>query len=187
MTRHRRTVELGQLIEDKFLKYGVGNPDIPVDDIVVAYRAEYGVSLSTATVAVHRGLDAALRYLADESAWLSVPVTDFYFRRFVATHEKPQSDPDIRHSIAGLGRGQRRHGLHFCIGEDDLLFIEARIRGIVNGQGKIDANVRRVELAVEAKNLSPERVEQIATSVAAKTRGTVRRLKQAALAAGSSS
>lgn len=188
MNRQRTTVDLADLIEDKFLRFGVQR-DIPLDDVAIEYRAQTGTRLRPAMDYVKKHLTAALDELKDGRGWVCVKVLQFHWRllaegRDAASPSGNVSDDERRRCLAGLGGRLETYGLHFVVGveDDDLLFVEACHHGLASGKGRINASLRRIEIAANQGQISPDAIGSIAERAGIRTFQPAKRLKQAALA-----
>lgn len=142
-----------------------GEPTIPLDDIVVEFRAQIGGRLDEAKRRVSQSLPAALSLLHDDGMF-STRVTEYYWmkRDTWGPHHHPQTQQDIVRSVAVSSGGAGTYALHFCPSDDCELFMQAFDHNARSGERKVAVTVSRMRDMAEAGLLTPDGIAKVAAN-----------------------
>jgi hypothetical protein len=158
-----------------------GEPTIPLDDIVVEFRAQIGGRLDEAKRRVSQSLPSALRLLHDDGMF-STRVTEYYWtnRNAWGPHHHPVTQRDIVRSVAVSSGGAGTYALHFCPSDDCELFMQAFDHNATSGERKVAATVSKMRDMAEAGLLTPDGIAKVATNAGLQPRKDVTKVMRIA-------
>lgn len=181
-----QTKLLIEILED-MLDNAAGDLTPLIDDISIEFRKRTGGRLSEAHGRVGKSLPAAIDRLADDG-WYAVKVTDHYvehYRGRVGEAKHPTTQAEILRSVAGGGMGTPTAAIHFCPGDDCVLFImQAFCMNAKSGENKVVKTIKPMAGMADSGLLTSDGIATIAVSAGLQPRKDITKAQKIAARVG---